>query len=747
MRRICIAAITIVGLLSLFASDANAFIRQDTSGVLIPIWMQTWHDKISYEQKRALKIDGKADDLVSVSDNPEVNTQVTHALIDETSELRHKIEFSSLEKRQKVLYLDAIYRLLNAFNNEYKYGKIEGDLAPLLVKTFTQMLQADQEGKSIAPYLDNIPYAVGAINVGIFNQNQGYQLSRMILLRQYAKEYPASFLSTLSQSYSDLVNEPFVDSVVAKIAPKYPETIYNYATSYTKVGNVVRKSTDPLVHAIVEIGQANHAVRILPFVDYIVSGKYTVADLVKIASDNEAFYKLSVQTMMDINKRVLQGQEPVGQKAMERNVKKLALTFVRQVNELHESPDAVRFACANSLSPQELYYILVNGQEEIYTSSFVGLFKRLMQRMDPPKGDQLLMSVYFDRFRKFITLSAAYNTLNPFLNSMNTENANLLMRKFVGGLQYTEGLEDAVDVADAFGSIKDSVLLKNLQEEVNQNFKQMAQQGNQRGKVIYGLLASLFNTRQSSSEDAIWAKKMSERLNLPPIDYIPFKNLIDDSSGRINQVVFFYGDKDGFDSYAHFMPTFQNGDWKIGPGNKYWMTISSAKGKPITIYVKKPLADPDEDEKAMNELSAYLDKNNIQPTVYIHRGHSYHVNSTIAELQSSAKLVMLGSCGGYNSLAQVLNVAPDAQIITSKQTGSMRVNDPVIYAIERNMREGKDLNWESIWSGLNNLFKGNAGNYELFQDYIPPQKNMGAIFIKAYKRIMNSKAPIDTTEE
>jgi len=149
----------------------------------------------------------------------------------------------------------------------------------------------------------------------------------------------------------------------------------------------------------------------------------------------------------------------------------------------------------------------------------------------------------------------------------------------------------------------------------------------------------------------------------------------------------------------------------------------------------------------MNELQAYLEKNNIQPTVYIHRGHSYHVNATIAELENSAKLVMLGSCGGYNSLAQVLNVAPDAQIITSKQTGSMRVNDPVIHYIEKNIREGNDLKWETIWGNLNNLFRKDAGSYSLFQDYIPPQKNMGAIFIKAYKRMMNVQAPVDTTDE
>lgn len=747
MKKTSIFLIALVCFVS-FTLVARADQKRDTSVVLIPINLQLWHDRISQQQNQALNMDGKIDKQATVSDDPELNTRVTQALVGDVNRMRTEIETSKLDYRHKVLYLNAIYGMLQSFNYQHRHGKFEVSQTPLLVKNFEEMMMADRKGKSIAPLLKEIPYDVGAINTTVFNNNYGYQAARRMLLRQYAKEHLSGFLFTLSNYYQDLTHEPFVDSIIVEIAHKYPEEVYNYATSYKPVGAVIRQSKDPLVHAIVQVGSvAQNAVKLLPFVDYIVDSTYTVSQLRKLADDNTSFYKLTVKTLSDLNRKILQGEHPVGQPAMEKNVKRLSLGFVRQVNELHESPDAVRFASTNTLSPQEIYYVLVNGQEEIYTSSFVGLFKRLMQRMDPPRGDKLLMSVYFDRFRKFITLSAAYNTLDPFLASMNQANADFLMRKFVGGLETGEGLEDAVDVADAFGSIKDSVLLRNLQQEVNRNFNEMSRQHNERGKVIYGLLASLFNTRQSSSEDAVWAREMSQKLNLPPIDYIPFDDLISDSSGRVYQEVFFYGDKDGFDSYAHFMPTFQNGDWRVSNPNKYWAVITSAKGKPITIYVKKPIGDPDEDEKGMNELQAYLEKNNIQPTVYIHRGHSYHVNATIAELESSAKLVMLGSCGGYNSLAQVLNVAPDAQIITSKQTGSMRVNDPVIHSIEKNIREGKDLKWETIWATLNNQFRKNAGNYELFQDYIPPQKNMGAIFIKAYKRVMNAQVPVDTTGE
>jgi hypothetical protein len=321
--------------------------------------------------------------------------------------------------------------------------------------------------------------------------------------------------------------------------------VYNYATSYTALGLKIRNNPNPMVRAIVKIGTSRHAVRLLPFGDYVVNGAYSVPGLEKIASNDDAFYKLSVKTLIDLNKRKIEGDHPVGQKAMEHNVKRRAMKYIREVNDLHESPDAIRFASVNGFTPQEIYYILVNGQEEIYTSSFVGLYKRMMARMDPPKGDQFLVSLIFDRFRKFITLSAAYNTLDPFLNTMSTGNASLLMRKFVSGLQNSEGLEDAVDVADAFGSIKDTVLLKSLQKEVNDNYRQMAQEHNKRGEVIYGLLASLFNSRVSSAKDEQWSEKMAKKLNIPPIDYIPYKELTNEK-GHVYEEVFFYGDKDGF---------------------------------------------------------------------------------------------------------------------------------------------------------------------------------------------------------
>ncbi|MBY0347972.1 MAG: hypothetical protein K2W79_06915, partial [Hydrotalea flava] len=130
---------------------------------------------------------------------------------------------------------------------------------------------------------------------------------------------------------------------------------------------------------------------------------------------------------------------------------------------------------------------------------------------------------------------------------------------------------------------------------------------------------------------------------------------------------------------------------------------------------------------------------NIEPTVVIHRGHSYYVNSTIKRLFPSAKVVLLGSCGGYNSLNDVLKICPESHIIASKQVGTGVVNMALIETITETLRQGKNLDWAKIWSGLQNKFTG--GYKEKFDDYVPPQNNLGAMFIMAYnKAIQKAKS-------
>ena len=251
--------------------------------------------------------------------------------------------------------------------------------------------------------------------------------------------------------------------------------------------------------------------------------------------------------------------------------------------------------------------------------------------------------------------------------------------------------------------------------------------------IVYSLLARLFQGNTISGSDT-GAQVTSSRLHLPPINKVPYKDLVDDS-GVVYQQVFFYGDKDGQDSYESYMGLFKKDkNWQV-KDTTYWTTISSVTGKKVVIYANLALKEPD-DEIAQSRLCSFLDSSGIHPTVMIHRGHSYHLPVTLAKLTKRARIVILGSCGGYHNLGLVLDHSPDANIISSKQTGARAVNEPIIKSLNDRLLAGADVNWITMWRELDDYFRKHPDDQDKFSDYVPPYKNLGAIFIKAYRKMM-----------
>ena len=97
----------------------------------------------------------------------------------------------------------------------------------------------------------------------------------------------------------------------------------------------------------------------------------------------------------------------------------------------------------------------------------------------------------------------------------------------------------------------------------------------------------------------------------------------------------------------------------------------------------------------------------------------------------SSRIVFMGSCGGFHLIDSILHKSTDAHVITSKQIGKRAVNKPFFRLLTEKLRNGGNIEWISFW----NEFKSTA-NVEGFEDYIPPYKNLGAIFIKAYRKAM-----------
>jgi hypothetical protein len=250
---------------------------------------------------------------------------------------------------------------------------------------------------------------------------------------------------------------------------------------------------------------------------------------------------------------------------------------------------------------------------------------------------------------------------------------------------------------------------------------------------MYNLLYKLFLSATDSTID------LSKEFGIPPVYSVSYPSLVNDTNS-VYMEVFFYGDDDGKMNYSRFLSQFPANSWKKIEDNKSWIAFTSVKSKPITIYANKPLdAESGELDKAQDGLNNYLNQKGIHPTIIVHRGHSYWAPTTIGYIQPSAKIVYLGSCGGYNLIHDVLKHAPDAHIIASKQTGKIAINQPFFDLLMEKLRNGNNIDWIGFWKE----FEKKAGSTEGFEDYIAPYKNLGAIFIKAYKTAMGEEEVIE----
>jgi hypothetical protein len=658
-------------------------------------------------------------------------------MIRQVDRLQQSIETdTALSNNNKKRCLRNLERMLNAFWNYQQKKEVSPSIAPQLIKAFEQCLRLDLDNKSIEGIVKENEYGVGKVLVECFLypvENSGIASARLELVLKYCFLHPDEILNVL-KNYPDAY---FADSLIAIAARRDIPKLYDFAQARNSLGNRIRSHRDTLVHLVSTIANNKSGRLYYPFIENLLRGKITIEEIEKVKEDEVAYFRLLVNTRIEYSGRQLPPARDTARglkELTEMMSRKAREYFITEINALHgEDNESVRFRRLDSLKPQELYYLAVLSEDLIYTSSFVkGVYPRIFQGMANPRADSLLISVHGDYFRKFIKMCAGYNTLNDFLSRMDKKNANVLMKAFIFGLEKTNGMEEAVDVADSYSSIRDknTQLASDIRDEIQWNLEKNKTLDNQRGIVLYSILKTLFE-----SADNTLKGDLSASLQIPPVYGVSLQSLKDDT-GRIVTQVFFYGDddKDGQNSFSNFMALFRNkANWKVSE-NSEWVSITRSTNRSIQIYANKPLfGEDDPAEKAIAHLNEFLTENNLQPSIYVHRGHSYHVKSTMQWIQPSARIVILGSCGGYNNLNEVLTISPDAHIISSKQTGTMHVNEPILQSINAFLLANKNINWVAMWKELSERFRTGDAK-EKFEDYIPPYKNLGAIFIKAYSR-------------
>jgi hypothetical protein len=703
---------------------------------------QIRHDAIDREQQQILESDGKADRLFSPSASDEVNFLLTKSLLSRVDILQYLVETDKVfDHRLKVNYLYGLENILKYFRQNWKSRsdkKVNPVTLPLIVTAFEESMALDRQGKSIEGVVDALPYdaATTLVRANIFEKNPGYKKSKDNLVRKFCARYPHRTFNTLYQN----PDVPFADSLVRVVARKYPRQLYDYSASNSRLGAIIRNIDDDLfIQTVAKMARSRSGQQYFPFIDNIVRGKMTLEEIDKVKDDSVQYYKLLVRTQMDYVKRALNRDTAFEFEGLTARLERKAREdFVNTINALHDHPAEYRFRTIQPLDAYELYYLAVSTDGTIYTSSFVkGIYPLMMKKINN-RGDSLLMNLHFDKYRKFIKMSAGFNTLSEFLASFpprkdpNAESdAEKLMKAFVSRLEHGNGLEDGVDVADSYASISETLqpIAAQMLKNIEANYKRNLAANNKRGIEIYRILRTLFLSADSSQKI-----DLTKELGIPPVYGIPYADLRYDSS-RIAVQLFIYGDRDGRGVFPGLISMFNNSNWKIDQSNKQWVTITAAKGNPVSLYMNRPLPEEtNEDAKAQEALCDYLEKNHITPTVTINRGHSYNAPYTIEQMSNASKIVFMGSCGGYRMIHDILEKAPDAHIIGTKQIADAPVNNPFLKLIMEKLRAGSNIDWIPFWKELDSMVTD-----KIFEDYVPPHKNLGALFIKAYRIAMGEE--------
>ena len=716
-----------------------------TDTIQIPLSRQYFHDKIIQEQKLCDRADGKQDNLLHISNSDEINLHVTDVLYRKINGLKLWVERDEriINNNEKIRFLSYIENLLKQFRIRWRMKEFNPIDFPALEKQFEDAMNRHAAGESLVQLISNVPYAQASILADVFQDSpESRQLNNAVYLK-FANLYPEKILQTIRP----YVNEPFADSLVVIACRRDPVQLYSYAQSLSSTeGRLIHRNTDSTVVAVAKLSQTPNALMYFPFLDNLLSGKQTIGDIRKIVGDGEkgydsvAYYKLLVKTEIEYAGRLLRNpaDTPIamtGANGLREMLKAKALQhFITPINSLHDISNLnIRMRAIEPLSAQDIYYMMVMGENDIYTSSYKHSFNRMLQKMGAtPRGDSLLLSVHADYFKKFIKMAANYNKLDTFLRMMPPAGSEAWMKSFVANLDKTPNLEDATDVADSYSSITDKKLLGTMLDYVKKNEQQSIDENNSRGMVIYGLLKNIFLSADSSQKVDLTAT-----LGIPSIFELRPAELQDDS-GRIVQQVFFYGDEDGKTHFPGFINSFSSREWKVIP-QKEWVEIRSLKGK-VTVFANRPLDnDANLDDSAQIHLNRYLDEQGLQPSVVVHRGHSYWLPRTINRMPGNARIVVLGSCGGYKNLSQIIDISPDAHIISTKEIGAGEINRPILNYLNQAMQSGTTIVWKDMWNTLGRLFSKEPRSLkESWDDYIPPYKNLGAIFIKAYNKRMES---------
>jgi hypothetical protein len=607
---------------------------------------------------------------------------------------------------------------------------------PVAFRAYKNVLAALLHRKPLGAILARMDPARLQLIASAFSQyKENYILEDFSVYKRVASspEYIMQFLEGKP-------NFRFYDSLLLIAAANNPLKLVDYLNDNRRgIQGKIRSSKNIYIKQIVLLSGEKNASELLPFTKQLAEGKISAGEILGTRSYVDSFFQLMVNTIKESFSTL--NSSHLFMTPLRNGLRQKAMSFyVNQLNELHNSPESVRFASVKKLRPEDLYYVITSCGEDLYTSSYLGLYKRLMQHFKTSPADSLFDIVKNDNFHNFIRLAANYNVFEDFLNAVSPQKRSFILEKYVAGVRENpeSAVDKAMDIADTFTSIVSSPeIYPAVEKQIASNLRLSIAASQFLAARLYVILQHIQQLiKMKGTEESVWA-------TLGNYELLKHKAL-ENSNGEIVELVLFYGDEDGISSFSSFSKSFSDKSrWEVTK-TENWMRIKSLSGNPLLIFANLPLdIKEDKDIAAQAELFKTMSAEGLEPVILVHRGHSYHLEKTLQRLKPSVQLAILGSCGGYNKAISIATMNPDVQVIGSKKTGTKSVNDPILNTINETLAAGKDLYWPEVWKQLSDRFRKDADMTALFNEYFPPSHNLSLFVLKLFNNNRNLVPELD----
>jgi hypothetical protein len=523
--------------------------------------------------------------------------------------------------------------------------------------------------------------------------------------------------------------KPYKDTLLNALANGAPEIlIRKLAENDTVYTRLVERSNNISVKLVSKIKMDKDYEKILPFSMAVYENRISVDSIKKLLLTPADYYHAFVNETV----RLHRSPDPrvrsfLRQPIADINIKNANHYFIKQINDLHESPDNIRFSSLNNLPLIDLYFILVAGKNELviggsdalYTSSFLYVFKKFLKAAETEGMDKFFDEIGYYQFETFISNISDYGMVDQLVSNLNEEKVTSLFGKYLTDLAKKKQLNDnevmlkSMTMAEVLYEMRRHEGIKNsLVAVIDKIIKQPDLQSFFMYLRMYrGFKDILLDKNDYNSDDSY--------------DVLQVQRLKHDD--KIIQACFFYDDEDGISSFASSTGVYNARQWDKKDMGSY-ILFTSKTGNNMRVYMNKPNTKSGCDS-AQNEMLEAIKLAGYEITSYIHRGHSYHLNQSLRKITGSGQFVFLGSCGGYSQVLKVFELNPDVNIIATRSVGTKQINDPLLGRINSDIVQNKDINWDALWKEFNARFQSKQTK-DLFSAYVPPNKYIGIKFIR-----------------